>query len=219
MKNIKAIIFDLDGTLLDTIDDLADSCNEVLEKLGYPTHKTKDYMLKVGSGAKKLVTRALPKDSIKDIDIKKAFVMFKDVYKKNNGRKTKPYNGICELLNKLSSTDLKLAVLSNKPDVNTIDCINDYFPNVRFDIIRGAIDGVPLKPAPDSTLNIIESFGIEKNEVLFIGDSNIDIETAQNAGITPIAVEWGFREREVLEKYGVQIVSNVRELEKFIFES
>lgn len=217
MNKIKGIIFDLDGTLLDTIEDLADSCNEVLEELGLPTHETEDYMLKVGSGAKKLITRALPKESIKEMNINKAFKLFKTVYKKNNGKKTKPYPGIQELLNRLSATDLKLAVLSNKPDVNTADCINEYFPDVRFDIIRGAIDDIPLKPSPDSTLDIIRKFGLTEEEVLFIGDSNIDIETAQNAGITPIAVEWGFRKREVLEEYGVEIVSNTEELEKLIY--
>lgn len=216
MNKIKLVIFDLDGTLLNTIVDLANSCNDVLRTLNFEEHTVDDYKMKVGKGVLHLITQTLPKKSRDSESIKKGLKLFKEIYKKRNGENNKPYPGIPALLKNLNSQKIKIAILSNKPQINTEDCMNDYFPDIKFDLVYGARKGVPLKPDPTAVLEIIKSLNVKKDETLFIGDSDIDIETALNAKIKPIAVDWGFRSREILKKYNIKIVSNSRELENEI---
>lgn len=217
MSKYELLIFDLDGTLLNTIDDLSNSCNEVLETLNLPTHKIEDYKLMVGNGAKNLITSAMPTSHHSGIEINHALNLFKKIYKRRNGENNSPYPDIDTFLKKISSTEYKTAVLSNKPQENVEDCIAEYFPDIRFDIISGAKDEIPLKPAPDSIIKIIKELNCNKEKTVIIGDSDVDIKTAINAEIDCIAVNWGFRPREMLEKFNVPIVENVSELESILF--
>lgn len=218
MSKIKLVIFDLDGTLMDTIVDLANSCNDVLKALNLDEHSIDDYKMKVGKGALHLIKQSLPPNNRDGKTIKKGLELFKNIYKKRNGEYSKPYPGVSSLLEKLNSSNLKIAILSNKPQQNTEDCINDYFPKIKFDLIYGARKGVPLKPDPTAVHEILKSLNIKKSETIFVGDSDVDIETAINAKVKPVAVDWGFRTRETLQKYNVKIVSNTHELESEILE-
>lgn len=214
MAAYKLIIFDLDGTLLNTIDDLANSCNQMLETLNFPTHTVEDYKLKVGNGARNLVIQSLPIDMRNKDTIDRALNLFLDIYKQKNGENNKPYDGIISLLEKCCISESKIAVLSNKPQENVEDCISDYFPQIMFDQIVGAQENVPLKPDPTAIFKLLKTLNCNKDETVLIGDSDVDIETGQNADIDCIAVNWGFRPRQILERYKVQIVENTFELEK-----
>lgn len=214
-SSLKLIIFDLDGTVLDTVADLADAVIFALEKHGFPPRSYQEVMSFVGNGTLKLIERALP-DGHKDPEtVVAVHTDFAARYSAHYADKTKPYDGIPELLSSLKSQGYKLSVLSNKPDKFTKELTEGFFPKV-FDVVRGSVDGVPRKPDPTAELGILNDFGVMAGECLHIGDSDTDVLTAHNAGIKCVGCTWGYRPKETLEEAGADyIVETVAELAKF----
>ena len=211
----KTVIFDLDGTLLDSIEDIAFSMNKVLESLQLPTHKIEDYKHFVGGGVDILVENALSNQSkeIKDEVIKR----FKIEYDGKLHSKTLPYDGIYELLDELKKLDINLAVLSNKPHEFTVSYVNHFFKNYNFKEIHGQKKDVPKKPDPKAALDIVKCLDSSCENTYFIGDTKIDMQTAKNANMTAIGVLWGFRDEKELRDFGADfIVSNPLEILKII---
>ena len=211
----KTVIFDLDGTLLDSIEDIASSMNKVLESLQLPTHKIEDYKHFVGGGVDILVENALNNQSkeIKDEVIKR----FKIEYDGKLHSKTLPYDGIYELLDELKKLDINLAVLSNKPHEFTVSYVNHFFKNYNFKEIHGQKKDVPKKPDPKAALDIVKCLDSSCENTYFIGDTKIDMQTAKSANMTAIGVLWGFRDEKELRYFGADfIVSNPLEILKII---
>ncbi|AYJ77220.1 HAD family hydrolase [Aliarcobacter cryaerophilus] len=211
----KTVIFDLDGTLLDSIEDIASSMNKVLESLQLPTHKIEDYKYFVGGGVDILVENALNNQSkeIKDEVIKR----FKIEYDGKLHSKTLPYDGIYELLDELKKLDINLAVLSNKPHEFTVSYVNHFFKNYNFKEIHGQKKDVPKKPDPKAALDIVKFLNSSCENTYFIGDTKIDMQTAKSANMTAIGVLWGFRDEKELRDFGADfIVSNPLEILKII---
>ena len=211
----KTVIFDLDGTLLDSIEDIASSMNKVLESLQLPTHKIEDYKHFVGGGVDILVENALNNQSkeIKDEVIKR----FKIEYDGKLHSKTLPYDGIYELLDELKKLDINLAVLSNKPHEFTVSYVNHFFKNYNFKEIHGQKKDVPKKPDPKAALDIVKCLDSSCENTYFIGDTKIDMQTAKSANMTAIGVLWGFRDEKELRDFGADfIVSNPLEILKII---
>jgi phosphoglycolate phosphatase len=198
----KAVIFDLDGTLLDTLEDLADSMNEVLEKREFPVHDTEAYKNFVGSGAEKLVTRSLPNDQRSENIVAECLKEFRQNYSNNWNNKTTPYDGIPDLLNELTHREIKMAVLSNKPHKFTELCVKEILSDWKFNLVLGQRDGIPIKPDPAAPLEIAGEFDIPAEEFIFLGDSDIDMRTAVNADMYALGALWGFRTEEELHKAG-----------------
>lgn len=211
----KTVIFDLDGTLLDSIEDIASSMNKVLESLQLPTHKIEDYKHFVGGGVDILVENALSNQSkeIKDEVTKR----FKIEYDGKLHSKTLPYDGIYELLDELKKLDINLAVLSNKPHEFTVSYVNHFFKNYDFKEIHGQKKDVPKKPDPKAALDIVKCLDSSCENTYFIGDTKIDMQTAKSANMTAIGVLWGFRDEKELRDFGADfIVSNPLEILKII---
>lgn len=211
----KTVIFDLDGTLLDSIEDIASSMNKVLESLQLPTHKIEDYKHFVGGGVDILVENALSNQSkeIKDEVIKR----FKIEYDGKLHSKTLPYDGIYELLDELKKLDINLAVLSNKPHEFTVSYVNHFFKNYDFKEVHGQKKDVPKKPDPKAALDIVKCLDSSCENTYFVGDTKIDMQTAKNANMTAIGVLWGFRDEKELRDFGADfIVSNPLEILKII---
>jgi phosphoglycolate phosphatase len=223
---IKLIIFDLDGTLLNTLDDLADSTNYVLQKNGYPTHKTDAYKYFVGNGVEMLIRRALPKEVTEDV-----FTMvlneFKKYYEIHKADKTAPYAGMIDTLEQLQQKGILLAVATNKPHELLPDLMRYYFPTITWAAIFGNRKDVPIKPHPQIVFDIIETIShcrdaincVSIDDILYVGDTAVDMETAQNAGITKIGALWGFRTQEELEHaHADYIIDQPHELLTFLFD-
>ncbi|WP_228154974.1 HAD family hydrolase [Aliarcobacter cryaerophilus] len=211
----KTVIFDLDGTLLDSIEDIASSMNKVLESLQLPTHKIEDYKHFVGGGVDILVENALCNQSkeIKDEVTKR----FKVEYDGKLHSKTLPYDGIYELLDELKKLDINLAVLSNKPHEFTVSYVNHFFKNYNFKEIHGQKKDVPKKPDPKAAIDIVKCLDSSCENTYFIGDTKIDMQTAKSANMTAIGVLWGFRDEKELRDFGADfIVSNPLEILKII---
>ena len=211
----KTVIFDLDGTLLDSIEDIASSMNKVLESLQLPTHKIEDYKHFVGGGVDILVENALSNQSkeIKDEVIKR----FKIEYDGKLHSKTLPYDGIYELLDELKKLDINLAVLSNKPHEFTVSYVNHFFKNYNFKEIHGQKKDVPKKPDPKAALDIVKCLDSSCENTYFIGDTKIDMQTAKSANMTAIGVLWGFRDEEELKEHGADfLVSHPLEILEII---
>ena len=200
----KTVIFDLDGTLLDSIEDIASSMNKVLESLQLPTHKIEDYKHFVGGGVDILVENALSNQSkeIKDEVTKR----FKIEYDGKLHSKTLPYDGIYELLDELKKLDINLAVLSNKPHEFTVSYVNHFFKNYNFKEIHGQKKDVPKKPDPKAALDIVKCLDSSCENTYFIGDTKIDMQTAKSANMTAIGVLWGFRDEEELLTNGADFI-------------
>ena len=200
----KTVIFDLDGTLLDSIEDIASSMNKVLESLQLPTHKIEDYKHFVGGGVDILVENALNNQSkeIKDEVIKR----FKIEYDGKLHSKTLPYDGIYELLDELKKLDINLAVLSNKPHEFTVSYVNHFFKNYNFKEIHGQKKDVPKKPDPKAALDIVKCLDSSCENTYFIGDTKIDMQTAKSANMKAIGVLWGFRDEKELKEHGADFI-------------
>ncbi len=216
MDKYKGIIFDLDGTLLDTINDLGDSMNEALSILGWPTFELEEYKLKIGGGFRGLATNCLSEDVGEDV-ITRTMDLFAEIYDKNFLNKTVPYGGIDELLDKLNNKGILLAVNSNKNDQYTKVLIDKFFSRIPFVNVYGEREGLAKKPEPHAAVEILSEMRLSKDEVLFIGDSRTDIETANNVGMDSVGVLWGFRGREELMKHGATyIVEKPVEILRFV---
>ena len=200
--NKKLIIFDLDGTLLNTIADLAASANYSLTVLGFPTHPQQAYNMFVGNGIAKLLERALPETARDEETLSKIKKLFLDHYDSNNTVYSSPYKGIKELLSELQNKGYILAVASNKYHKATQKLVKFYFPEIKFASVFGQRDNVNVKPDPTIVYDIMKETNVEnKDLILYIGDSGVDMQTAINAGVDACGVTWGFRTREELESY------------------
>jgi len=212
----KAVIFDLDGTLLDTLEDLADSVNRVLQDKGLPTHPTEAFRYFVGSGAAMVVSRALPPKKRTELaaDCLEAFL---EEYSRNWNIKTKPYGGVSELLDALAAKSIEMAVFTNKPQHFAELCIQEFLSGWKFTAILGQRDGFPLKPDPAGPLEIARRVDIPSQEFLYLGDSDIDMKAAVSANMFPVGALWGFRsEKELRESGAVEVISKPTELLKFV---
>ena len=208
-----AVLFDLDGTLLDTLDDLTESMNSVLVRMGHPPHERDAYKYFVGNGIRKLAKRCLPEDCQDDDSVKSCMETMREEYGKRWAEKTRPYDGIPELLGSLQDLGIKKVVLSNKPDALTRVAVNHFLSEWRFDLIKGAIDGVPKKPDPVQALEMAKMLHIPPARFLYLGDTNTDMRTACAAGMTPIGALWGFRtESELMESGAAHVIKRPEEL-------
>ena len=197
----KAVLFDLDGTLLDTLEDLADSMNAILDMHGMNTFPAEDYKEFLGLGFEALFRCVIPNDKLSDQLVDEFLSCMRIEYGKRWVEKTKPYPGILELLDELKRIGLKLAVLSNKADDFTKIIINNFFlPDYQFDIVRGLKDDFPPKPDPASSLHIAKQMKIDPADFLYLGDTDIDMQTANAAGMHSVGVLWGFRTADELKK-------------------
>jgi phosphoglycolate phosphatase len=209
MQHLKLVIFDLDGTLLNTLSDLAHSANYALDKCGFNVHPVEDYKYFIGNGIGKLLERILPEGRITIPVITQIREHFLSYYDKHNTDYTEPYNGIPELLKTLQSNGLLLAVASNKYQKATEELIRRYFPDITFIAVFGQREGVPVKPDPTIVNDILAIAELSPEEALYIGDSGIDMETAVNSGMASIGVTWGFRPREELEASGAHHLAEI----------
>ena len=201
---INTVIFDMDGTLLDTLEDLADATNEGLKACGYPQRTLEEIRLFVGNGVRKLIIRALPEtSSSKEID--ECLDAFHKYYKVHSQDKTKPYGKMEELLKKLKEKGIHTAVLSNKFDAAVKELADYYFPGL-LELAYGERDGVRTKPAPDSVFAIMEELKTNPEHTIYVGDSDVDMETAVNANVPAVGVTWGFRDRALLEEKGATYI-------------
>lgn len=197
----KLVIFDLDGTLLNTIADLAQSTNYALKKVGFPEHEESEYKFFVGNGINKLFERALPEGEKSEENVAKVRKHFLIHYGEHNMDRSRPYPGIPELLSALQEKGTMLAVASNKYQSGTERLIEHYFGNIPFVAVFGLREGVKAKPDPTIVEDILAIAKVEKGDVLYVGDSGIDMLTAKNAGITAVGVTWGFRPLAELEEF------------------
>ena len=204
-KGYKGIIFDLDGTLINTLEDLADSVNEALEQMGYPTWKTEDYRLKIGRGFRRLVENSVPEDVKEDEAVIEQMIgFFVEAYDRRYLNKSHPYEGIDELLDKLTAKGIFLAVNSNKRTDYTEKLIDKLFHRIPC---------VPKKPDPAGALELCERMGLSPEQVLYVGDSGTDMETGKNAGMDTIGVGWGFRGFPELKENGaVYLAETVQDI-------
>lgn len=213
----KLAVFDMDGTILNTLQDITNAINYALGVHGYPEHSIEEVKFFVGNGLHKLVERAVPAEAGAE-DIEKVFETLIPYYRAHSADTTKPYEGITELLKRLQNTGVKCAVVSNKADAAVQDLVKDYFDGL-FDASLGESPAIAKKPAPDMTKKVLETLGFKENEAVYIGDSDVDIMTARNSGLDEILVDWGFRSREFLEEHGAKrIVSTTDEVFKLITE-
>ncbi len=213
----KCVIFDLDGTLLDTLEDLADSVNLMLEHFSCPPRSLEEIRRFVGNGMKNLVKRSVPEGFDKN-KLESAYEFFREVYRKNMQNKTQPYNGITECLENLEILGIKTAVVSNKNDDAVKNLCKEYFGEV-ITLAVGAREGIPPKPHPEMVDRVVSQLHFEKSDCIFVGDSETDIITSKNAELKSVGVLWGFRDREILEKENADfIISHPGELIKIVRE-
>jgi phosphoglycolate phosphatase len=205
--NFKGVIFDLDGTLVNSLEDIADSMNKVLERLGYPQHNLQSYKYFVGNGLRNLVRRALPEGSDEGF-ISSCFALMMEEYRKNCINKTRPYAGIVELLDELSFRQIKLAIFSNKVHELTQIVVETLLPKWDFEVVLGASPEVPRKPNPMGVLLISKKMGIDSERFIYLGDTNVDMETANRAGMYAVGALWGFRTKEELISNGAKYLLN-----------
>lgn len=201
---MKLAIFDLDGTLVNSLSDIAEATNYAMDKLGLPRHELSKFNYMVGDGLKLLIERALPQDKQDRFD--EAVKLYNDYYNKNYTVKTYAYEGITETLDKLKEMGVILAVASNKTDIFTQNVISHYFGGERFTLVCGKEADKPVKPDPWIVNNIIEKLKISKDDCVMIGDTSIDINTGKSAGIKTIGCLWGFRTKEELENAGADFI-------------
>ncbi len=205
MSGKKLAIFDLDGTLLDTVADLATVCNEVLRTYGFHTHPQESYKGFLGKGAVSLITRALEGQTDDPSVIANLVAEFRAIYPGKAQIFTQPYPGIPKLLEKLKQLGVTIAVLSNKPHAPTCQLIDHYFSGM-VELSYGQREGIPLKPDPTVLLEMIAHFGADPKDCVYIGDTQVDIETAKNAGMPCVAVSWGFCTKDKLLEWGAQYI-------------
>jgi phosphoglycolate phosphatase len=202
----RGVLFDLDGTLLDTIDDIVEALNESLTLLGCPTHPAAACRMFVGEGVERLLARALPGERQDRETILRGVRLFDEAYARSWNRHTRVYDGIPELLDGLSSRRIPMAVLSNKPHRFTRMAVGHFLGRWEFDPVQGAADDVPRKPDPTGALSVARRMGLPSGEMVYLGDSSVDMRTAIGAGMLPVGAAWGFRGRSELSAAGAALV-------------
>ena len=217
-QTYKGVVFDLDGTLIDSLVEIATATNQILKEAGHPTHEVEAYKYFAGYGARVLIERAAPPEITADAKkLNSLLDRFLVLYHHLTGTIARPYDGIPEMLTGLTERGLRLFVLTNKPHESAGECVQDLMPEWTFDQVIGARDGIPTKPHPAGALEILETTGIKGEEMLYLGDTSVDMETAIGAGMVPVGVLWGFRERKELEESGAQhLISHPMDLMKLL---
>lgn len=212
----RTVIFDLDGTILDTIKDLASAGNWVCRQNGWPEHTLEEFTAMVGHGIPNLVARFSPKEFRSPLLVVNTLAQFNQYYSAHNMVATVPYDGIPELLGRLKAAGVRMVVYSNKADEFSKVIVEHYFPGM-FQLVRGKVHGVPVKPDPTGIHGVMNELAANPEETLFVGDSSVDIETGHNAGMRTCGVTWGFRSRASLEEAGAEFLADtVEELEQVI---
>lgn len=209
----KLVIFDLDGTLLNTIDDLAHAANHALAQCGFPTHDVSTYPFFVGNGVGRLLERVLPPEHRDKDTVDRLRGIFQEYYESHLWAHTVPYDGITDLLAELAGKKVKLAVASNKYQKATTELIAHFFPRMPFEAVHGMRPGVPAKPDPSIVFNVLTDVPTPKADVIYVGDSGVDMETARRACVDSVGVTWGFRPiSELRQFYAQNIISSPEEL-------
>lgn len=198
---IQAVLFDLDGTLTNTLQDIADAMNRALQLHGLPEWPLDAYRYLVGDGAKKLAERAVRERQELALSVQREYQAY---YETHTLVTTRPYDGVPEMLAALADRGLKLAVFSNKPDADTKGVVAHFFPETPWSVVRGQVEGVPVKPDPAGALAAAQAMGMEPAQVLYLGDTATDMRCAVNAGMLPVGVLWGFRDAQELRESGAQ---------------
>ncbi|MDD3343591.1 MAG: HAD family hydrolase [Sulfurospirillaceae bacterium] len=215
----KVIIFDLDGTLLDTLEDIAISANFALTSLGFTAEETSKYRYFVGEGVFKLFENIFVSNPQPKEIIQQAVQFFEDHYSKQFSQNTKLYEGVSKMLTFLQKRDFKMAILSNKPDSFVKMCALKYLRQWKFDVVYGAREGVPKKPHPEGALDIVELLHVKPNECYYLGDTMIDMQTANSAGMIALGALWGFRDEAELREHGAKyLVKTPSEVIKLLAE-
>ncbi len=213
----KAVIFDLDGTLLDTLEDLADAMNCTLEERGFPSHPVEAYRYFVGNGVAKIVERTLPPEKRDEALMEACRKAFLKEYDLNWNRKSKPYEGVPELLDTLTLNRTPMAIFTNKPHAFALRCVREFLSKWKFETVLGQREGHPMKPDPAVPLEIARHLSIPPQKILYLGDSDADMKTAVNARMFPVGALWGFRsEKELRESGAARVIGRPMELLKFI---
>jgi phosphoglycolate phosphatase len=202
----KAVLFDLDGTLLFTLQDLANSVNDSLRRLGFPTHPTEAYKYLVGEGREIMALKSLPPPHRDATTVNRLVALINEEYSRQWAINTRPYPGIRELLDSLTVKGIKLAVLSNKADDISKTMVAGLLGRWKFDVVRGAVNGVPKKPDPTAALQLAHELHLKPSEFVYLGDSDIDMKTAVAAGMYPVGALWGFRTAEELLEGGAKVL-------------
>lgn len=203
-SKFKAVLFDLDGTLLNTLDDLADSMNNSLKRFGFPPHPVDTYKYLIGDGLRNLVFRALPEQNRDETTINKIATAEREEYGRNWASKTHPYEGVPELLDALTARKIAICILSNKPDDFTHVIVQKFLSNWKFAAVQGQSKDTPVKPNPTGANQIAQKLGLAPAEFLYVGDSNTDMQTANAARMFPVGVLWGFRPKDELIEAGAK---------------
>ena len=217
MNQYKMIIFDMDGTILDTLEDLKNCINYALRTCGFPQRTMDEVRMFVGNGLLKLVERAVPTGT-SDSDIQCVFEQLKHYYKEHCTDYTKPYDGIYECIHKLRDKGYMTAVVSNKADFAVQELVRDYFDGL-FDYAVGEREDVRKKPAPDAVNAVLNKYDLKPSDAIYIGDSDVDIETAKNANMACISVLWGFRDRDFLKQHGASVYADTPKDILFLIEN
>lgn len=208
LNNIRCAVFDLDGTLINTIDDLAAACDILLRQSGIEPHwSIEDYKRFVGNGAKLLVKRAF-NNTLTESELERRYELFKPIYNEIKLEHARAYNGVSEVITALKEKGMRLAICTNKPDFAAKGMVSAIFGDDAFDVVQGAVDGMPKKPDPTVPQSILNQFGVSAAETVWIGDSDVDVLSAKNLGCRSIAVTWGFRSRESLENANPDYIVN-----------
>ena len=203
---MKLVVFDLDGTLINSLEDLADSANWMLLQHGYPTHPVDAYRYFVGDGMRKLIERILPPEERNDVRIEQCKAEFVAYYTIHMEDKTVVYPGMIELLKELKDRGLKIAVATNKVHIAVAPLMAQYFPGIRFDSMIGQREGIPVKPHPQIMYDILKETDCQPSETLHVGDTATDMQLAHSAGVTPVGVLWGYRPVEELQEAGAKFI-------------
>ena len=213
---VKAVIFDIDGTLVNTLADLAYAMNEMLRHFGYPERSEEEIETFIGNGQRMFVKRSLPEYARDEENIDLCTKYYAEKYSENVVRFSVAYDGIPETLERLKEAGIKIAVLSNKSDIHVQKIISELFGNDFFDLVLGA-GRFAIKPDPEAVLYMAEKLGVDPSESAFVGDSDVDIKTAHNAGMTALWVSWGFQKSSILKTAGeCKIAESVEDLQKIL---
>ncbi len=217
MQAYSSVIFDLDGTLLDTLEDLADATNRALGRLGFPARAVEEFRYLVGDGVVMLVMRALPVDRRDAATIQRCIAIYREEYDRNKYAKTRPYAGIREMLDGVRDLGFKMAVLSNKPHGFTVQCVERFLGEWKWAEVLGQTEAIPRKPSPAGAIEIARRLGDAVSSFVYVGDTKTDMLTATGAGMFPVGVLWGFREKAELEASGArEIIAKPGELVEFL---